>query len=299
MDRSVATRARAAATQVVLVTGSRMPVADRESGLLVAALARRDVHAEIAPWDAAIDWARFALVVLRTPWDYVGRHERFLAWVRATADVTTLVNHADIIAWNLHKSYMVLLGRAGIPVVPTSLVPRGADMACQNTARSAFGDEIVIKPAIAAGASEAIRTTASSAQARAHLTELLVSGDALVQPYLAAVADGEVSLVSFGGVVSHAVRKLPAPGDFRVQEEHGGSVVAHVASDAERAVAQAVLSALPRPTLYARIDLVTTSDGPLLMEAELIEPELFLPFASGAADRFAAVLADQLRSSST
>ena len=39
---------------------------------------------------------------------------------------------------------------------------------------------------------------------------------------------------------------------------------------------------------------MTTGDGPLLMEAELIEPELFLPFHPGAAARFADVLLELL-----
>ena len=37
-------------------------------------------------------------------------------------------------------------------------------------------------------------------------------------------------------------------------------------------------------------DLVATSQGPLLMEAELVEPEFFLPFGAGASARFADVL---------
>ncbi len=94
----------------------------------------------------------------------------------------------------------------------------------------------------------------------------------------------------FGGALSHAVRKLPAPGDFRVQGMHGGSVVAHEATAAERAVAQTVLDALPPGASYTRIDLVTADRGPLLMEAELIEPELFLGAHPQAAQRFADVL---------
>jgi glutathione synthase/RimK-type ligase-like ATP-grasp enzyme len=115
-----------------------------------------------------------------------------------------------------------------------------------------------------------------------------------VQPYLLAVADGEVSLMYFDGGLSHAVRKLPARGDFRVQEELGGRVVAHEATADERSVAAGVLEAVPGSARYARIDLVMGADGPLLMEAELIEPEMFLGADAAAADRFADVLVAQL-----
>ena len=87
------------------------------------------------------------------------------------------------------------------------------------------------------------------------------------------------------------MRKLPAGGDFRVQQEHGGTAVAHVATPAERELAAAVLAAVPGPAVYARIDVVTTAHGPLLMEAELIEPELFLAADPNAPARFAELLA--------
>lgn len=275
---------------VLLLTGADMPVPDPESGLLVEALAERGARAELVIWDAPLDWAAAELVVVRTPWDYVDRPEHFLATLREIAAVTTLVNPAGLVAWNHHKRYLAELERAGVPVVPLALAGRAASLDQQDAARTAFGDDIVIKPAIAAGAWGAIRTRADSDEAREHLAALVRDGDALVQPYLDAVEDGEVSLVFFGGELSHAVRKVPAAGDFRVHAEHGGSVEHHEPTGAELAVARAVFEAAPHRATYGRIDLVTTAAGPLLMEAELIEPELFLTRDPRAAARFAGVL---------
>lgn len=291
-------RGTAAADVLLATIGEGRRNYDVESGLLVSALGERGVRAEIVAWDAAVDWAAAALVVVRTPWDYTERHEHFLRWLRATAALTRVVNDAELIAWNTHKRYLVDLATSGVPVVPTSLLLRGAAAGDVREALAAYAGEVVIKPAISGGARGTILAAAGSQQAFAQLTGLLDAGDALIQPYLQAVAaDGEVSLVYFGAVLSHAVRKLPADGDFRVQEEHGGSVVAHVATAAERMVANAVLDALPAPTFYARIDLVTTDDGPLLMEAELIEPELFLAADPAAPARFADVLAGHITAS--
>lgn len=125
---------------------------------------------------------------------------------------------------------------------------------------------------------------------------LVRDGDALVQPLITTVAeDGEVSLIYFDGTLSHAVRKVPAAGDFRVQPQYGGRVLAHTAGPEDLAPAQSVLAAVPGVPAYARIDLVRGPDGPLLMEAELIEPFLFLDSSAPAADRFAAVLAARAR----
>jgi glutathione synthase/RimK-type ligase-like ATP-grasp enzyme len=125
-----------------------------------------------------------------------------------------------------------------------------------------------------------------------HLAELSGRGDVLVQPFIATVpGSGETSLIFFDGHFSHAVRKLPAAGDFRVQEEWGGTVAVHDPSPAEMAVARSALDAAPEASTYARIDLVGDHDAPMLMEAELIEPFLFLGSHAPAVGRFAEVLA--------
>ena len=117
----------------------------------------------------------------------------------------------------------------------------------------------------------------------------MAAGDALVQPYVASVAGrGETSLVFAGDSFSHAVRKVPRTGDFRVQAEHGGSVVVHRPTADELRVARAALRTAPGTRTYARVDLVATDDGPAVMELELVEPELFLGTDPGAPARFAA-----------
>jgi glutathione synthase/RimK-type ligase-like ATP-grasp enzyme len=292
-------RAADGGLDVALATMPSASHADGESALLVAELAARGVRAALVPWDAEDDWSRVPLVVSRSPWDYTARRGEFLAWARSVARVTRLLNPAELLVWNSHKGYLAELADAGVPVVPTTSLRAGADLAeqagaLQHAAATGADSDVVIKPAVSAGARGTLRAAAAGAEAREHLAALLREGDALVQPYLPQVEDGEVSLVLFAGVLSHAVRKLPAAGDFRVQEMHGGSVVAHEATDAERAVAAAVLAAVRWPAAYARIDLVTTGDGPLLMEAELIEPELFLPRDPAAAGRFADVLVQAL-----
>jgi glutathione synthase/RimK-type ligase-like ATP-grasp enzyme len=281
---------------LVFVTASRMPKPDSESDLVVRALAQRGLTATIHPWDQPYDWDAFGLVVCRTPWDYFHRLDEFLGWARSVAARTALVNPIQTIAWNAHKSYLLDLERAGIPIVPTVLVGRDSGTGEQARALSRFGHS-VIKPAVAGGALGALRvdTTADATVAADHLRGLLADRDALIQPFIDGVqSEGETSLIFFDGVLSHSVRKVPATGDFRVHEIHGGSVVGHDPTAAELEVAHGALAAAPTPTVYARIDLVPGPGGPAVMEAELIEPELFLPRSPGAAGRFAAALAARL-----
>jgi hypothetical protein len=283
------------ATDVILVTGGEMPRADDESPLLVTALAKLGLRAEIRVWRDPGPWQDAALVVCRTPWDYYAHADEFLDWTERVAKLTRLENPAPLLGWNAHKSYLSELAGAGVPVVPTVLVAHGAD-AAERAAALGTGGEFVVKPAIGVGALGARRGQAEDPLLVSHLDELARRGDILVQPYVSSVTEGgEASLIFFDGRFSHAVRKLPAAGDFRVQEQYGGTVVIHDPSPAEMAVARSALAAAPAASAYARIDLVGGPDAPLLMEAELIEPFLFLGFSEPAARRFAEVLAARAR----
>jgi Prokaryotic glutathione synthetase, ATP-grasp domain len=283
-------------TDIALVTATRMPKPDPESGLLVDALARLGVGATIHAWDQPCDWSRFGLVVSRTPWDYFHRLDEFLGWAGEVAAVAELLNPLATIAWNAHKSYLLDLERAGVPIVETVLVARPAGADEQAAALARFADA-VIKPAVAGGALGALRVDAATdaGVAADHLRALLADKDVLVQPFMPGVqSDGETSLIFFNGQLSHAVRKVPATGDFRVHQHYGGTVVAHAPSPAELVVAQAALAVAPEPTAYARIDMVPGSSGPVVMEAELIEPELFLGSDPEAPERYARCLAGRL-----
>jgi glutathione synthase/RimK-type ligase-like ATP-grasp enzyme len=272
-----------------------MPKPDPEIHLLVAALEQQSIGVVIRPWDNATDWASVPLVVVRSPWDYSNAHEEFLSWARGVAAVTRMVNPPEVLEWNSHKSYLLELASAGVSTVTTTLVRRGASEAEQSRALAAYPGEIVIKPAVSVGAIGALRAGATSAEAATHLAELAATGDVLVQPLAHSVLDGgESSLIYFGGQFSHAIRKLPAVGDYRVQEHHGGSVVPHKPTDDEFAVAAAALAAAPAPTAYARVDLVQVGGSPAVMELEAIEPQLFLDRDEQAAARFVAHIATLL-----
>ncbi len=112
----------------------------------------------------------------------------------------------------------------------------------------------------------------------------------LVQAFVAEIASGEISLIYLDGGFSHAVRKLAAPGDFRVQADFGGTVEPVTPSAPVRAFGDALLRAVAYEWLYARIDLVASARDPLLMELEIIEPDPFLAYDADAPDRLAAAL---------
>ena len=97
----------------------------------------------------------------------------------------------------------------------------------------------------------------------------------LLQAFVPEIAGGEVSLIFVSGRFSHAVLKRPAAGEFRVQNDHGGTIEPFAPHPSLLAFAERAIAAAGRPWLYARVDVVETANGPLLMELEMLEPDLF------------------------
>ena len=110
-----------------------------------------------------------------------------------------------------------------------------------------------------------------------------------MQPFLPAVKAGEVSLIYFRAPSATRSARSPAAVTTGSRRASAGTVAVHEPTPEELAVGAAALAALPPRPLYARIDMVGDRQ-PRLMEAELIEPELFLPLVAGAAERYARLL---------
>lgn len=252
------------------------------------ALAAAGVVAETRAWDdPTVDWAAARVAVLRSSWNYVRRYPAFMAWAERCAELTALWNPLPAIRWNIHKGYLLELAAAGIPVVPTRLLPRGRAMSLAEAA--AGWPEVVIKPAISAGSFGTIRVAQEDlARGQAHLDAMLPARDMLVQPYFRSVAThGERAVIWIDGAFTHEIRK-----HTRFSGEAEQTSTALPVGAAELAVAEQVMAAAPRPLLYARVDLVRDEAGrPHLMELELIEPSLFFSGAPAAAARLAAAIA--------
>jgi glutathione synthase/RimK-type ligase-like ATP-grasp enzyme len=243
------------------------------------------VSSRVAAWDdAGVDWTAAGSVVIRTPWNYTNHAEAFVDWVRRVDRFNRLQNPAAVVLWNIHKRYLLDLARAGVHTLPTTIVAKGS---APNGLDSHAG-AVVAKPAIGGGARGAMRATVDDPALLAHVADLARDVDVIVQPYAESVGTrGEVSLIYFAGRYSHALRKVPKAGDFRIHQYYGGTIVDHAPSAAEFSVAERALAATPAPCLYARVDVVDFAGAPAVMELEVIEPELFLGRDPNAARNFA------------
>ena len=271
---------------------------DEDLAPLQQACLAAGIDAQVLAWDdPTVSWGRFDAVLLRSTWDYMDRLPEFLAWCDRVQSLSRLWNPPEVVRWNTDKRYLGELAARGLPVIESHFLAPGDDPASLPDL-----EEFVVKPTVGAGSRDAQRYQRSEREAAiAHVRRLLDAGrHVLVQPYLHAVDEhGETALLFFEGRFSHAIRKAPllrrgeGPTRALFKEEH---IQPREPSDAEHALAAAVLASLPFETLmYARVDLLPSPTGPQLLELELTEPSVFLPYGEGAAARFADVLAQRLR----
>jgi len=277
--------------RVALVTCAAYPNLFEDDRLLARALEHLDIAPIPAIWDdAAIDWTSFNALVIRTPWDYFERAAEFRAWLDARiASGVLICNAGDILDWNYDKGYLQELEAAGVPLVPTICIGRGEQADVAALARARGWNEIVVKPTISGGAYRTYRFFVEDAAAYTkQIDETLADRGVLVQPFLAEIlSGGELSLLFFDGVFSHAVCKRAKPGDYRVQFQFGGTTESVEVEPALVAQARACVLAAPSLPVYARVDGLVKDGRFLLMELEVFEPLMFLAKHPEAPGRFA------------
>jgi len=276
------------AVKVRIATCLTLPEVDVDEVPLMDALARAGFDAKLVGWDdPAVDWNEPVPTVLRSTWNYAQQHEAFLAWIDRVSRVAPLLNPPDVVHANVHKRYLVELASRAVPVVPTTIVEQGGQLAASHVA----APRIVVKPEVGAGSFETRTFAPDDPEAARHVAKLARTGAVLVQPYVDSVETyGERSIVWIDGELTHAIRKTPRfAGD--AERIDGPFPIA----DDEAAVALAALAPYTDRILYGRVDLARDDAGrPMVMELELIEPSLFFLKSARALDRFLAGLSRRL-----
>lgn len=255
---------------------------EEELGKLTPALAALGMELVEVRWrEIAERAAEFAAILPLLVWDYFeGNDEAFLTAIAKAEQVTPVFNSFDILKWNADKSYLDELHARGAPVIRTLTVERVTPKNVERAFEELETETLVIKPQVGGGA---WRQVLHKKGEPFPADDTLPPEGALIQPFLSSVTEeGEYSFLYFGGRFSHAARKTPKAGDYRIQSIYGGAEETYEPTQAERDNARDILDVLDTAPLYARVDLLRGDDGLLkLIELECIEPYLYLPHAKG------------------
>lgn len=271
--------------RIAIATCRPLPEPDEDEPLLLEALAKAGIDAEMTAWDdPRIDWRSYNACVVRSTWNYLDAPSDFIEWMQRVTVQTLLLNPANAMIPNVHKRYLHDLEMSGVKIVPTTVLEKG--MVIESL--DGFADEpVVIKPAISAGSWLTRKFTADQFEdAKAFANENLESQDMLVQPYLESVERrDEIAWSWIDGQVTHGVRKAP-----RFDEGYEDVSEAVYPTDQDRALISHIVAQAPANLLYARIDLMESNGEWLLSELELIEPSLFFKQNPAALNVFISAL---------
>lgn len=243
--------------------------------------------AEIAAWDdREQDWSGFDGAVLRSAWGYQHDMPRFLRWLELLKSAhVKLLNPPELLLENInkHRQFSYLQGK-GLPMIPShffsstheELTTPEATLTATLEKHFPQSGQYVFKPIISASGHNTflLDSAAVTDEQEAAFTQLCGNAETIgvmVQPFIPEVAQGELALVYFGGVYSHCVRRFTA-----VVTDHEKGAAEETPSLAAHALGMQAVAALgDSAPAYARIDMVETATGPILMEVELAEPFLF------------------------
>lgn len=284
---------------LALITWSGLPEGAASERLLLPHLSEAGIKTRILDWRTpGFDFSQFDLLVLRSCWDYHLRAAEFTEWLRRAACEATVLNSLTTVMWNQNKFYLQELERLGIEIAPTIFTTGREAIGTEERWRIKQWPQIVVKPAVSASAHKTCLMDGVALPTDAELARQMGDELFLIQQFIPEIqTHGEISFIYIDGIFSHAVLKRPAAGDFRVQQEHGGSAETFLPSsellDQSNQIAAAVQQV--RESLYCRIDAVARDGKLVLMELELIEPELFLGLAEGAAERFVEAIVRRMR----
>ena len=262
-----------------------------EQELLKSAFEAQGLKVDITYWDnPTYEWQETKSVLFRTIWDYFERFDEFWEWLEQVKTKTRLINSYELIKWNIDKHYLKDMSSWGIKTVPTYFADKGCNMKLHEIAKRNQWKDLVIKPAISASAFKTYKILANEIQANEKLFNSLVQErNMLVQPYFETITQlGEASLMVFDGKFTHAILKKAQPGDFRVQDDFGGTVHNYIPTKAEINFAEKVFETCKTKPVYGRVDIVWDNDKNFyLSELEIIEPELWIRNYPKCAERIA------------
>lgn len=277
---------------VLFATCNLYPHPTPSLAALLESLKAKGVNAAHRPWkDMALDvFAKADAVLPLCCWDYHDDPESFRHWIDdLDAAGARLFNCADMLRWNLRKTYLLDMADKGLRVPETFHLQDASPRVIEARLAEQGWDSAVLKP-VSGQSGHGVRKVDLGDK-----SSWPAGGEALLQEFQSDIGErGETTLTFIDGVFSHAVRRVLRSGEWRANQQYGITPERVDVDEKTIEAARSYLTVLPSTPLYARVDGLVRPDGFMLMELELIEPYLYCEFAPESAARFADALIARL-----
>lgn len=235
----------------------------------------------------------FDFVWIRTTWDYCKKIERFneLLDILEKHNVKVL-NPVDIVRWNMDKKYLMEFEEDGMDIIPTIFNFEYKPKIFDEITKRGW-KRFVLKPMISAGS---YHTFVIDGDDRSGFEEFIekyyVNRPFLLQEFIPEIEEGEISTITLSCPgdcnkrgFTYSTTKIPKEGDYRVQMNFGGSYHITSVNDDIAKISRKLTEKFEGRLLYQRLDGVWRDGKFMIMELELIEPDLYLNLHEKALDK--------------
>ena len=270
----------------------------KEDGLVMEGLEKLNLRTIKKDWnDTNFNWSSTKSAIFRSTWDYFDQFSNFRNWLDLVKDQCYLINPYQQINWNLDKHYLIDLQKLDLPIVESVFVSKKTNLKLETISKSKNWKDIVIKPTISGAARHTyLLKNDEIKNFQEKWLSLTSMEDFMVQEFQNNIlSSGEIAVMLFGGKYSHSVLKKAKKGDFRVQDDFGGSVEKINPSLEIIQLAEKTIKSLKTIPIYGRVDIIFDNNNrPVISELELIEPELWFRFKEDSAYKLAEIVKDFL-----
>ncbi len=270
----------------------------KEDNLVEEALKKKGLKVIRTFWDNPnFDFSEAKITVFRTIWDYFHRFDEFSKWLEDTKIKTKFINSAETIYWNIDKHYLQDLSEKGINIPNTYFIKKGDKRALSKIFKKCNWKNAVLKPTVSGAGRHTYKLSSENLASYEQIfSKLIKDEDLMLQEFQYNIYEkGELAFILFNGKFSHAILKKGKKGEFKVQDDFGGTVHNYKPTKEEIIFAEKVVSVCKPLPVYARVDIILDNNNkPAIGELELIEPELWFRFNNLAADLFADAVFENL-----
>ena len=275
----------------------------KEDKLVQDALESENLRTIKKDWnDSSFNWSKTKTALFRSTWDYFDQFSDFQKWLYYVNNQCFLINSFDQIKWNLDKHYLQDLKNWGLPIPESIFVNKNSNTNLKNIAKQKNWKHIVVKPTVSGAARHTYNLKNEEIESfQSKWIKLNNGEDFIIQEFQNnVIKKGEIALMIFGGKFSHAILKKAKKGDFRVQDDFGGTVQIIKPSKEIIQLAERTIKKLKPNPIYARVDIIINNDNqPVIMELELIEPELWFRFKEDSAKKLGVLIKEFLNKLNT
>lgn len=197
--------------------------------------------------------------IIRSVWGYHNNSEKFIDSIKDS----NLINPLSIILDNMDKKKQIeILKENNIDIIDTKFISDISKLTSIN-------DKVVVKPVISAGGNNTYIINGLEDLKKCNgITNLMV------QPYLEGIENGEISVIVIGKEILYGI--LRYPGVFTQYQKEKYIPINELDSSIINTSNKIINIDKYNDCAIMRIDFVKEKDKYLVMEVEMVDPDLFI-----------------------